>query len=157
MQVSFERGRRLALDIGRARIGVAVCDSDGILASPVKTINRISRDQVLDEFKFLLSEFEPIQIFIGLPRNLQNLATESTLDAIEVGSWLAPFTEAEILFVDERLTTVSAKQAMRQVGRSEKSSRSVIDQQAACIILETALQSLRAGKIAGLRIEELGI
>lgn len=157
MQASFERGRRLALDVGRSRIGVAVCDPDGILASPVKTINRATQEQVTSEFKQLVADFEPTQIFIGLPRNLQNLETESTLDAIEVGGWMLAITDAEVLFVDERLTTVTAKQAMRQAGRSEKSSRSVIDQQAACIILETALQSLKAGKPAGLRTEELGI
>lgn len=155
MATEFQRGRRLAFDIGTARIGVAVSDPDGILASPVSTIQRISLDAVEASFRQLLDEYQPVEILVGLPKNLRNEDTKSTVDALEVASLFETFCEIPILMVDERMSTVAAQGALRAAGRNVKSSRAIIDQQAACVILETGLQQLRTGKPAGTPLHDI--
>jgi putative Holliday junction resolvase len=76
----MQRGRRLAFDVGSVRIGVAVCDPDGILASPLQRIERDGSE--LDAVKALLEEFEPVAIYVGLPINLEGKFTQSTFDAV---------------------------------------------------------------------------
>jgi putative Holliday junction resolvase len=137
----------LAFDVGTARIGVAVCDPDGILASPLK---RIERDgQELETVRTLLAELEPVAIYVGLPINLEGKFTQSTRDAVYFAEDIEEFTHTRVRMVDERLSTRTAQAAMHSVGKTVKSSKEWIDSASAVEILERALEVLKAGREAG--------
>ena len=141
-------GVRLGIDVGRARVGVARCDRDGLLATPIETLSR--DDGTVAAIAAHVAELEPIEIIVGLPLSLSGADTASTQDAREVAEALAGAVAIPIRLVDERLSTVSAQRALRDSGRSTRGSRSVIDQVAAVIILQNALDSERtAGRPPG--------
>ncbi len=144
---AFRRGVRLGIDVGKARIGVARCDPDGMLAVPVETIPR--SDASLARLRELASEYSPIEWVVGLPYNLQGNETPSTHDAREFAAQLCNETGIDARLVDERLTTVSAQSMLHSVGRNTKSSRSVIDQVAATILLQFTVDSEKNGRIIG--------
>lgn len=135
----FRRGVRLGIDPGKARVGVARCDQDGMLAVPVETVPRNGRS--IDRILTLVAEHSPIEIVVGLPLNLRGDETESTADARRFAAELAAKTETRVRLVDERLSTVSAHTALRQSGRSQKSSRNMVDQVAAVVLLQHAVDS----------------
>lgn len=136
-------GRRLGVDVGRARIGVAMCDPHGMLATPVATVARGTGD--IDRIVGEASEIEAIEIVVGLPLSLSGGETLSTSDAREFAGLIATATRIPVRLVDERLSTVSAQRALRASGRNTRKSRPVIDQVAAVIILQHALDFERAG------------
>ncbi|MFS0852074.1 Holliday junction resolvase RuvX [Microbacterium sp. 179-I 3D4 NHS] len=133
----FRRGVRLGIDVGRARIGVARCDPDGMLAVPVETVAR--SDDSLDRISQLADEFAPLEFVVGLPVNLQGTDTASTADARSFASALQHRTGVPVRLVDERLSTVSAHAALRSSGRNQKNSRSIVDQVAAVVLLQQAI------------------
>ena len=149
-------GVRIGVDVGRARVGVAVCDRDGLIATPVATLAR--SEGTIAELAALVAEYEPIELVVGLPLSLSGGDTASTTDARDFASELAdslrgspPATRnTAVRLVDERLSTVSAQRALRDSGRRTRGSRPVIDQVAAVIILQNALDSERtAGRPPG--------
>lgn len=133
----FRRGVRLGVDVGRARIGVARCDPDGLLATPVETVPR--GDASLQRLGELIAEYEPVEVLVGLPLSLSGADTASTTDAREFAAALAAASGVPVRLVDERLSTVSAHAALRDSGRSQRSSRSIVDQVAAVVLLQQAL------------------
>ncbi|MFJ6679385.1 Holliday junction resolvase RuvX [Microbacterium sp. NPDC091382] len=133
----FRRGVRLGIDVGRARVGVARCDPDGMLAVPVETVPRA--DTSVARILELAREYEPIEILVGLPISLGGSETASTADAREFATELGAAVEVPIRLVDERLSTVSANAVLRQNGRSQKSSRRIVDQIAAVVLLQQAI------------------
>ena len=141
------RGIRYGVDVGKARVGVARCDPDGVLASPVATLRRDrKRGSDLTELTGLITEWEAVLVYVGLPVNLRGASTASTQDAVDYARELqqrlqGAGSEAEVRLVDERLTTVSAQRQLHEAGRTVKDSRSVIDQAAAVAILEQALET----------------
>jgi putative holliday junction resolvase len=136
------RGVRLALDWGRARIGVAASDPEGILAHPVETVP--AGDRALDRISALVAEYEPLEVVIGLPRNLAGAEGPAAVAMREVATQLASsLPGVPIRLVDERLTTVTASRQLSGAGRNTKRQRSVIDQAAAVALLELALQHER--------------
>ena len=141
-QPTFRRGVRLALDWGKARIGVAACDPDGTLAYPVETVQTHQAARRLPQ---LLAEYEPFEVIVGLPRTL---AGDEGPAAAYVRAQVAPLIAATPAvgwrFSDERLTTVDAGRRLRSAGRDAKRQRAVIDQAAAVAILEQALATERA-------------
>lgn len=136
----MRKGRRLAVDVGKARIGLAISDQDGILATPFDTVARLESisdsaaavAKAVDDYSFL-------EVYVGLPLSLKGSHTPSTSDAVALAHAIAAAMRVEVRLVDERLTTVSASANLRLAGRNAKNSRSVIDQEAAAIILEQAL------------------
>lgn len=146
----MERGVRLAVDVGRARVGIARSDPDGLMAVPVETI---PRDNALARFSELVSEYQPLVVVVGLPVNLHNNETESTRDSREFARQLASSHDVSVVLVDERLTTTAALGALRASGRSAKNSRGVVDQVAAVMLLETYLDSEKGGRPLGERVE----
>ena len=133
-------GRRVAIDVGTVRIGVAACDIHAILASGVTTVTRKSSiEETCQELLTVIKEIEPIEIYVGLPITLSGRETASTADALAIAKQLAAITDTEVRMVDERMTTVTAANALRSSDRSSKSGRKVIDQIAATIILEQAM------------------
>ena len=145
-------GVRLGVDVGRARIGVARCDRDGILATPVETVARGAGD--LARIMALREEYDAVEIVVGLPLSLSGGSTASTEDAREFAAAIARGGATPVRLVDERLSTVTAQHQLRENGRSTRSSRSVVDQVAAVIILQTALDAERsAGSPPGVLVD----
>ncbi|WP_367039942.1 Holliday junction resolvase RuvX [Streptomyces sp. Je 1-332] len=153
--VGMRRGRRLAIDVGDARIGVASCDPDGILATPVETVPGRDVPAAKRRLKQLVDEYEPIEIVVGLPRSLNGgegpAAAKIRVFVQDLARMVAPIS---VRLVDERMTTVTASQGLRASGVKSKKGRSVIDQAAAVVILQQALESERAsGKAPGEGVE----
>ncbi|KAM9862437.1 Holliday junction resolvase RuvX [Leucobacter sp. BZR 635] len=135
-------GVRLGIDVGKARIGVARSDLHGMLATPVETVKRELESGIdLDRLAAIARELEAFEVIVGLPLNLRGERTLSTEDAQSFAEQLAARLDgvAEVRLVDERLSTVSAQGQLRQAGRKTKESRGVIDQAAAVVILQHAL------------------
>ncbi|MDZ8202411.1 Holliday junction resolvase RuvX [Microbacterium sp. SSW1-59] len=135
---TFRRGVRLGIDVGRARVGVARCDPDGMLATPVETVAR--GDAAVARVITLAGELGAVEILVGLPMNLRGEETASTTDARAFAREVAAGTDLPIRLVDERLSTVSAHAELRRAGRSQKSSRTIVDQVAAVVLLQQALE-----------------
>ncbi|OAV60907.1 Holliday junction resolvase RuvX [Enteractinococcus helveticum] len=139
------RGSRLGVDVGRARVGLAATDPAGIMASPVATLTRDPKNfrdlhAIVDE----AIQRNAVRVYVGDPINLKGQKTASTQDAHTFAQQLAKMlAEAElstqVRLIDERLSTVSATQQLRQAGVSSRNQRSVIDQLAAVAILEHAM------------------
>ena len=134
-------GVRLGIDVGKARVGVAKSDLHGIPATPVETVPR--RPDTVDRLVALATEHDVIELVVGLPLSMSGADTASTADARQLAAELAARGLA-VRLVDERLTTVSAQRALHGAGRTTKSSRSVVDQVAAVILLQHALDHERS-------------
>ena len=138
-------GVRLGIDVGRARVGLAATDPAGILASPVATLTRDTKNlrdlhQIVEE----AIERNAVRIYVGDPINLKGNKTASTEDAHRFARQLSGLLveadrSTEVRMIDERLSTVSASQQLHQAGVSSRNQRAVIDQLAAVAILEHAL------------------
>ena len=138
------RGRRLGIDVGTVRIGVAVSDPDGILATPVETVRRDSRGAHLRRIASLIDELEIVEVVVGLPRTLADRIGSSARDAIDVAEAIADRIAAvPVRLADERLTTVSAARSLREAGVRAKNQRGMIDQAAAVEILQGWLDQRR--------------
>jgi putative Holliday junction resolvase len=138
-------GRRLGIDAGSVRIGVACSDPDGILATPVETVRRDRSGKHLRRLAELASELQAVEVVVGLPRTLADRIGPSARDAIELADELSRrITPIPVRLADERLTTVSAQRSLRQAGVRAKSQRRVIDQAAAVAILQGWLDGRRA-------------
>lgn len=139
-------GIRLGVDVGKARIGLARSDASGMLATPLTTVRRAQTgDDDITEILTAAREWEAIELVVGLPLSLSGARTPSTEDAAQFAERLASAGPHPVRLVDERLSTVSAQAALHASGRNSKKSRPVIDQVAAVIILQHALDSERSG------------
>lgn len=146
------RGARLGIDPGDARIGVATCDPSGILATPVETVAHGDGD--LDRIADLAEELGAVLIYVGLPRSLSGnegpAAGKVRAFVQELASRVAP---CPVHLVDERMSTVSAEAVLRERGKKGKKRRAVVDQAAAVVILQSAIDAERAqGKPTGERV-----
>lgn len=138
-------GVRIGIDVGKARIGVARTDLHGMLATPVETVPRAPEpgpdvQRILD----IADELDALEYVVGLPLSMSGSETASTQDARDFAGRLAAQSDRPVRMVDERLTTVSAQAALHANGRSTKKSRPVIDQVAAVILVQHALDSERS-------------
>ena len=131
--------------MGKARVGVARCDREGLLATPVETLAReIAIEAILDMLR--VEEFS--EVVVGLPINLRGERTASTEDAQDFAQQLAQAQSVPIRLVDERLTTVQASQGRRAAGKSAKNQRGMVDRAAAVILLQHALDAERHQRVA---------
>lgn len=140
-------GRRLGVDVGTVRIGVAASDPDAILATPVETVQRDRRkaDRHLRRLAALVAEHDAVEVVVGLPRTLADRAGSSALDALELADRLAErIAPVPVRLADERLTTVTAQRSLREAGVRSRAQRAVIDQAAAVAILQGWLDQRRA-------------
>ncbi|WEO75705.1 Holliday junction resolvase RuvX [Cryobacterium sp. SO2] len=162
-------GVRVGIDVGTVRIGVARSDFHGMLATPVETVPRQraagspqagSPDAAatdLTRISAIVAELDAVEVIVGLPLALSGRHTASTEDAVGFAANLAGLLSVPVRLVDERLSTVSAQAALRTAGRSTRSQRPVVDQVAATIILQHALDTERAsGNPAGAPVEQTG-
>ena len=150
-QATLPRGVRLGIDVGKARIGVAGSDPDGLMAMPISTVLRKAPD-VIGQIVDIVHDRNAVVVYLGLPKHMSGKEGESAADARKFAAQLAAKTpEVEFRFIDERLTTVTATANLQAAGRKANRQKSVIDQQAAVIILQSALDTERAsGRRAGL-------
>jgi putative pre-16S rRNA nuclease len=133
----MRRGVRLAFDWGDARIGVAACDPDGVLAYPLRTVQAAEGE--IAELVAVIAEYEPIEVLVGFPRSLSGGEGPAAARARERAVRLAASIRVPVRLVDERLTTVAASQRLREGGKRAKEQRELIDAAAAVAILEQAL------------------
>lgn len=135
-------GARLGVDLGEVRIGVAVSDPSGLLATPLETV-AAGRDSFA-HLAALAREHDVVEVVVGLPRSLSGqegrAAGTVRAYAVRLAREVAPLP---VRLVDERMTTVSAERMLRARGRSGTKRRAVVDQAAAVEILQTALDTER--------------
>ena len=139
----------MGFDVGQVRIGVAQCDPDGILATPVETLWRGKSD--IDDAAQIVRECEAMEVIVGLPLNMDGTEGASARDARAWAAELAEsVTPAPVRLVDERLSTVTAHGQLIAAGRDSRKRRSIVDQAAAVVILNTALEmEQRTGNAPG--------
>ena len=134
----MQRGRRIAFDYGDVRIGVAISDPDSILASPLTTLSS-GDPKLFNQIAELVTEHEPIAFYVGQPLHLSGQSSLSVEKATAFAEKLSAQFQISVTMIDERLSTVSAANAMRQSGVNAKEARSKIDMAAAVAILEQGL------------------
>ena len=142
----FRAGVRLGVDVGSVRVGVASCDPAGVLAAPVETVARDPRgDSDLARIAELARDVGAVEIVVGLPLSLSGKAGAAATAASGYAARLATITApTPVRLVDERLTTVSAHGNLASAGLGSRARRAVVDQAAAVIILQSALDTERA-------------
>lgn len=143
--VGVRPGVRLAVDVGSVRVGLAVSDPAGLAAVPLTTLARdLSADSDLDEVVAAASERDAVEVVVGLPRSLSGAegpaAEAARAYARRLAARLHPLP---VRLVDERFSTVSAGRALRSAGVDGRKGRTVVDQAAAAIILQSALDTER--------------
>jgi putative Holliday junction resolvase len=131
-------GRRIAFDYGDVRIGVAVCDPDGILATPVATLQSKSPTLKSDIAK-ILEEYEPVKAYVGNPKLLNGSDGEAVAKVLKFTEFLTSNFDLPIALVDERLSTITAAKQLRESGVNAKEAKTRIDAAAAVAILEQGL------------------
>jgi putative Holliday junction resolvase len=146
------RGVRIGVDVGKARVGVARSDADGMMAVPSETI---PRDDALKALVALSHDTPVLEWVVGLPLSLNGGETLSTDDARSFARELVTRSGISARLVDERLSTVGAQAALHSASHTARSSRPVIDRVAATILLQTALDAERSGTMLGETMEEL--
>ena len=140
------RGRRIAFDYGDARIGVALSDPDSILASPLTTLST-GDPKLFKQIADLVAEHEPVAFYVGDPINLSGELSASAQKARAFADDLHSEFSIPVTMIDERLSTVSATNAMRESGIKSKDARSRIDMAAAVAILEQGIALDRAKNV----------
>lgn len=139
---TVRRGVRIAVDVGSVRVGVASCDPDGVLASPVATLDRGAGDEAA--IASLVDERAAIEVVVGLPVSLSGREGKAAAAAREYAAALAVrLSPVPVRLVDERLSTVTAEHGLRAAGVDGRSRRKVVDRMAAVVILQSALDTER--------------
>ncbi|EFQ83879.1 RNAse H domain protein, YqgF family [Aeromicrobium marinum DSM 15272] len=129
------------MDVGDVRIGVAMCDPDGMIATPVETVpaGPAAHARLLQ----IASEIEVVEIVVGLPLSLSGREGPAAGKVRAFVQVLAAMSDRPVRLVDERLSTVTAGSQLRDSGRTGRGTRRVIDQAAAVVILQNALDAER--------------
>ncbi len=158
----YPQGIKLGVDVGTVRVGVAICDSDSILATPLKTLDRNpKKNSDVRVIAALAADRGAVQIFVGLPRTMKGEEHSSARMATEYAQLLAEELhraglDVPVHLVDERLSTVTAHRHLHEAGMSSKNHRKVVDQVAAAGILQHAIDMQKArGTDVGSRVRAL--
>ena len=133
--------RIIGIDYGDARVGIAVSDLLGITAQGVKTVKNTSIKQLLGEISAVINEYKPEKIVIGLPKNMdgsEGFRVDATRDFADK---LKTVYKGEIVFWDERLSSMGAERYLNETNTRGKKRKAVLDTVAACIILEGYLSA----------------
>lgn len=134
-------GRRLGVDVGSVRVGVALSDPNGVLATPLTTLSRDQRAAAdIESLAALVVEHEVVEVVVGLPRTLGGRHGAAAEDAKSYAAALAGrIAPVPVRLSDERLSTVAATRALREGGVRGRRQRAVVDQAAAVQILQSWL------------------
>ncbi|WP_043445556.1 Holliday junction resolvase RuvX [Arthrobacter sp. L77] len=146
----YPSGPKLGVDVGQVRVGLAGCDRDGLIATPIRTLKRDARKN--SDLRILVREAVErgaVQIIVGLPKNLSGREGPSAEMAREyagllVDELLRQSHPLPVRLVDERLSTVSAHRSLHAAGLGSRDHRKVVDQVAAVEILQHAIDTQRS-------------
>ena len=151
-------GVRLGVDVGSVRVGLASSDPGGVLATPVETIERdLGSGTDLGVIAAVVLERHVLEVIVGLPRSLSGdegpAAAGARAYAVALAARISPIP---VRLIDERLTTIDAHRQLRDSGMAGRAQRAVVDQAAAVLILQAALDAekasgLAAGELVGAR------
>jgi putative Holliday junction resolvase len=156
----YPHGIKLGVDVGTVRVGLAICDPDGILAIPLKTVGRDSKKN--SDIRVVVKhavELAAVQIFVGLPRTMKGEERASAQMAMDYADLLASELmrvglDVPVNLVDERLSSVTAHRNLHEAGMSSRNHRKVVDQVAAAGILQHAIDMQKArGTDVGRRVQ----
>jgi putative holliday junction resolvase len=137
----------LALDFGRARIGVAVSDELQLLAHPLETIPTKERPEL--RVAKIVHEKKIDHIVVGIPKQMNGQIGTAATEVLEFVEKLRAILPCPVVTWDERLTTVAAHRALRDAGKKTRNTRRYVDQVAAQMILQTYLDRRAQEKPAG--------
>lgn len=149
MTENYPRGVKIGVDVGMVRVGVSASDRDGLIATPVCTLNRDTRkNRDLQLLVRNIRDLAAVEVFVGLPRNLSGTESASTAMARNYAAALADTLadaglDVPVRLIDERLSSVSAHRSLRQAGLNSREHRKVVDQVAAVEILQHAIDMQR--------------
>ena len=135
-------GRILAIDPGTKRCGVAVCDELRVTTRPLPLIERSSWKKLLSNIKNLISEFDAAALVIGLPLESDGTESEMSAEARRMARNFALSLDVPVFLQDERVTSYEAKSRLWEQGKTVKESRTLVDSEAASIILADFLDRL---------------
>lgn len=135
--------RILALDVGDVRIGIALSDPTGLLASAYKTLVRTSKWKDVEEIRSIIESLDVDKVVVGLPKNMNNTLGPQGQKVQKFVNALKHNYPLDIVYVDERLTTVSAERVLIEADVSRKDRKKVVDQIAATYILQQYLDTQR--------------
>ncbi|SOC54636.1 Holliday junction resolvase RuvX [Ornithinimicrobium cerasi] len=148
------RGALLGVDVGEVRVGLAASDPEGLIATPVDTLRR-DREHGSDLVRIAeeVRDRGAVGVVVGLPRSLSGEEGLAAGRARLYAKALQRHLEVPVRLWDERLTTVDAHRALRSSGVPGRRQRGVVDQAAAVLILQAALDARRAGRPAGVPLK----
>ncbi|MBD3166440.1 Holliday junction resolvase RuvX [bacterium] len=138
------QGRILALDWGHKRIGLALSDPGRMLASPLHTLDARPVDGLLRKLRDLITEYDIVQLVVGLPLNMDGTQSDGVLKARELAERLKDL-ELPIDWQDERLSSFSAEKKLREAGRKPSRNKAMVDRAAAAVFLQEYLDSRQTG------------
>lgn len=138
--------KTMALDLGERRIGIALSDLMGIIASGLETYERKSIKQDCEYISKLITKHGVKEVVVGLPKNMDGTSGERVDKTYAFCEVLKTYTNAKIVFYDERLTTVAAEKLLISADVSRQKRKTVIDKLAATIILQDYLNFNQRGK-----------
>ena len=138
-----ETCRLIGLDLGSKRIGVSICDEKQSIATPFKTINKTNTDELIDELKVIINEYNIKGIIIGNPLNMDGSSGSSAQSVNDISNNLDRFIDIDVCLWDERLSTVGVFNQAKQLDINVSKREKKIDQNAAAFILQGAIDFLK--------------
>ncbi len=137
--------RIMALDIGDKKIGVAMSDPEGVLATPLVTIIRLNDSEAIDSICKLVSKYKVEHVVVGLPYSLDGSVGTQAEKVCTFARKLSQSLQVDIKMQDERLSSAAADRLLSEAGVKKGRKKSVRDAAAAAFILQGYLDSLRSG------------
>ena len=137
-----DKSRLLGLDLGSKRIGVSICDEKQSIATPLKTLNKTSADNLINELKIIIEENNIKGIIIGFPINMDGTLGKSAQSVKDVSNNIDKALDINVCLWDERLSTVGAFNLSSQLDINVSKREKNIDQNAAAFILQGAIDFL---------------
>ena len=137
-----DKCRLIGLDLGSKRIGVSICDEKQLIATPLKTINRNTFNELISELKVIIEENDVKGIIIGNPLNMDGSSGSSTQSVIDTSNNIERNIDLPICLWDERLSTIGAFNLSSQLDVNVSKREKKIDENAAAFILQGAIDFL---------------
>lgn len=140
-------GKVLGIDYGEKRIGLALSSDDWLHAFHVRTVQQDDHKQIINELSAVCTEENVDTVVIGLPLESDGSKGDKALETERFGSQIAKELQVDVVYEDERLTSVMAQKLMTSVGKSERKMRGSLDEHAAQLILQSYLDR-KHGKVS---------
>lgn len=141
MTAPSPKGVLLGVDFGTVRVGLAVTDSDRIIASPLETVTRCSEKMDAEHYRRVAKECRAVGIIVGLPLHADGRESAKSLEARVFGAWLSGVTGLPVVFWDERFTTSLAEDALLEARLTNKKRKDRRDRVAAQMILQNYIDA----------------